>query len=139
MTLAPADCPLCATRDTPAIWRDARLRVVSAGDPDYPGYLRVIWHAHVAEMTDLDAAERDHLLLVVLAVERALRETLRPEKINLASLGNQVPHLHWHVIPRFADDAHFPDPVWAARRRVATVRPFSVEQFFARLTRVLEA
>ncbi len=139
MTAAPEDCPLCATQDAPAIWRDALLRVVTAGDPDYPGYLRVIWHAHVREMTDLEPAEREHFLLVVLAVERALRDTLHPEKINLASLGNQVPHLHWHVIPRFADDAHFPDPVWAPRRRDATARPFDAGQFRTRLTRVMGA
>jgi hypothetical protein len=35
-----------------------------------------------------------------------------PGKVNVASLGNMTPHLHWHVIPRFADDAHFPNPVW---------------------------
>ena len=54
-----------------------------------------------------------------------LRTVLAPDKINLASLGNVVPHLHWHVIPRFADDAHFPAPVWAARARdgVAHGRP----------------
>ncbi len=138
MSVAPADCPLCATQDTPAIWRDAWLRVVSAADPDYPGFLRVIWHAHVGEMTDLEPAEREHCLRVVFAVERALRDTLHPEKINLASLGNQVPHLHWHVIPRFADDAHFPDPVWAARRRAATARPFDLEQFRERLSRLLK-
>jgi diadenosine tetraphosphate (Ap4A) HIT family hydrolase len=45
--------------------------------------------------------------------------------MNLASLGNQVPHLHWHVIPRFEDDAHFPDPVWAVRKRAGS--PHSVE------------
>jgi diadenosine tetraphosphate (Ap4A) HIT family hydrolase len=37
--------------------------------------------------------------------------------VNLASLGNITPHLHWHVIPRFADDPHFPNPIWAARIR----------------------
>jgi diadenosine tetraphosphate (Ap4A) HIT family hydrolase len=42
---------------------------------------------------------------------------LQPDKINLASLGNVVPHLHWHVIPRFADDPHFPNPVWGQRLR----------------------
>jgi diadenosine tetraphosphate (Ap4A) HIT family hydrolase len=42
---------------------------------------------------------------------------MNPDKINLASLGNVVPHLHWHVIPRFADDAHFPSPVWAQAQR----------------------
>ena len=38
---------------------------------------------------------------------------MQPLKVNVASLGNVVPHLHWHVIPRYADDAHFPAPVWA--------------------------
>ena len=62
-------------------------------------------------------APRAHLMTVVWAVEAALRQVLDPVKINLASLGNQVPHLHWHVIPRFEDDAHFPDAVWAPPRR----------------------
>lgn len=111
------DCPLCREAAAPALWRDAKCRVVSAGDADYPAFLRVIWQAHVREMTDLDPASQQHLLRVVLTVESVLRAELSPHKINLATLGNQVPHLHWHVIPRFADDAHFPDPVWAARRR----------------------
>jgi diadenosine tetraphosphate (Ap4A) HIT family hydrolase len=139
MNVTPSDCALCATRDSPSIWRDARLRVVSAGDPDYPGFLRVIWDAHVREMTDLEPSEREHCLQVVFAVERALRDTLRPDKINVASLGNQVPHVHWHVIPRFDDDAHFPDPVWAARRRDGIPHPFDPGQFRSRLTRVLGA
>jgi diadenosine tetraphosphate (Ap4A) HIT family hydrolase len=53
----------------------------------------------------------------VLAVEQALRRVLKPHKINLASFGNLTPHVHWHVIPRFARDAHFPNPVWGERRR----------------------
>ena len=112
-----AACPLCrADRDT-VLWSDARCRVVHTGDADYPGLCRVIWNAHVREMSDLRDAERRHLMAVVFALEQTLREVQHPDKINLASLGNQVPHLHWHVIPRFADDAHFPDPIWAARRR----------------------
>ena len=51
---------------------------------------------------------------VVCAVERAQREALAPDKVNLASLGNVVAHLHWHVIPRWRDDRHFPQPVWGA-------------------------
>ena len=46
-----------------------------------------------------------------------MRETMQPDKMNLASLGNMTPHVHWHVIPRFEDDAHFPTPVWATRQR----------------------
>lgn len=113
--------------------------MVSAGDPDYPGFLRVIWNDHVREMTDLALAERDHCLRVVFAVERALRDALQPDKINVASLGNQVPHVHWHVIPRFADDAHFPDPVWAARRRTGVAHGFAAAVFQGRLARYLDA
>ena len=54
---------------------------------------------------------------VVATVEQALREHLQPAKINLAALGNMVPHLHWHVIARFDWDSHFPAPVWAAPLR----------------------
>jgi diadenosine tetraphosphate (Ap4A) HIT family hydrolase len=112
-----APCPLCLPVDEDVLWRDDRCRVILVPDPDYSGYCRVIWHAHVAEMTDLSASDRAHIMDIVLTVERAQRETLQPTKINLASLGNQVPHLHWHVIARFVDDAHFPDAIWAQRRR----------------------
>ncbi|WKZ12115.1 MAG: HIT family protein [Gammaproteobacteria bacterium] len=103
--------------------------MVGAGDADYPGFVRVVWNTHVREMTDLSHDEQQHCLRMVLLVESVLRQLLRPDKINLASLGNQVPHLHWHVIPRFHDDAHFPDAVWAAKRQVGVVRVFDPERF----------
>jgi diadenosine tetraphosphate (Ap4A) HIT family hydrolase len=53
----------------------------------------------------------------VVAVEQVLRDQLQPTKINLAALGNMVPHLHWHVIARFEWDSHFPAPVWSAPQR----------------------
>ena len=116
-------CELCDQTGGEVLWRDERCRVVLVDDPDYPGFCRVIWQGHVREMTDLDPASQQHLLRVVLAAERVLRAEIAPDKINLATLGNQVPHLHWHVIPRFADDAHFPEPVWAARRRAGVAHP----------------
>ena len=130
-------CPLCLATEEPCLWRADRCRVVSAADPDYPGFCRVIWNRHVREMTDLAQADRAHFLEVVLALEQALRELLRPDKVNLASLGNQVPHLHWHVIPRFAEDAHFPDPVWAARRRAGVPVPLDGDRLAARLAELL--
>lgn len=119
-------CPLCEPDAENVLWQDARCRVILVDDADYAGFCRVIWHAHVKEMTDLDAADRAHLFNVVLTVESQLRELMQPAKINLASLGNQVPHLHWHVIPRFADDAHFPDPVWAVCKRKTPPRDVDV-------------
>lgn len=112
-----AACPLCVPAGEDCVWSNDELRVILVPEPDYAGFCRVIWRAHVAEMTDLDTDARARLMAAVWAVESAVRATLKPDKINLASLGNQVPHLHWHVIPRFRADAHFPDPIWAARRR----------------------
>ena len=110
-------CPLCTPDAERVLWQDARLRVIRVPDPDYAGYLRVIWSQHVPEMSDLAPAEREHLMQVLMAVEACLRELMRPDKINLASFGNMVPHLHWHVIARFRDDRHFPQPIWGPAQR----------------------
>lgn len=114
---AATGCELCDGPGGEELYRDAQLRVVLVDDAQYPGFCRVIWNAHVKEMTDLPPASRSAMMQMVMKVESALRETLNPDKINLASLGNMTPHLHWHVIPRFNDDAHFPSPVWAAAQR----------------------
>lgn len=110
----PSGCPLCAAPGGEVVWQDDRVRVILPDEPDLPGFTRVVWHAHVAEMTDLDPVDRDHLMAIVWRVEQAQRESLAPDKINLASLGNMVAHLHWHVIPRWRGDRHFPQAVWAA-------------------------
>jgi diadenosine tetraphosphate (Ap4A) HIT family hydrolase len=110
-------CELCERTGGELLWQGERLRIVHVDEAGYPGYCRVIWQAHVKEMTDLSEDDRLYLMEVVFAVESVLREQLDPEKINLASLGTLVPHLHWHVIPRFPDDPHYPQPIWATARR----------------------
>lgn len=110
-------CELCNQSGGEVLWQDARLRVVHIDEPGYLGYCRVIWNTHVAEMTDLTEAERAHCMRVVFAVEALLRELIAPDKINLASLGNFTPHVHWHVIARYRDDAHFPQAIWGTRQR----------------------
>ena len=116
-----SNCVLCKDALSPAegelIWRGDGCRVILIHDPDLPGFCRVIWNRHVSEMSELTYGERDLLMNLVFAVERAIKSTMEPFKINLASLGNQVPHLHWHVIPRYKDDAFFPNTAWSARAR----------------------
>lgn len=114
---AQSACELCENPGGEVVFRNDRLRIVLVDDPNYPGFCRVVWNAHVAEMSDLSAQEREQLMSAVWLAEVSIREVLRSDKINLASLGNVVPHLHWHVIPRYADDRHFPAPVWAEARR----------------------
>jgi len=112
-------CELCRCDGGRLLWRDDALRVVLADDPDYPGFVRVIWNEHVREMSDLKPGDRERLMRIVFRTEAALRQVLRPDKINLASLGNVTPHLHWHVIARYKDDAHFPQPIWGSRQRAS--------------------
>jgi len=123
-------CELCDADGGVVLWRDDLCRAVRPAVDGYPGFLRVIVNRHAKEMTDL--AERDRLMRVVFACEAALRQLYRPDKINLASLGNVVPHVHWHVIARFADDAHFPDAIWAAPRRQPAPRPAVADEALAR-------
>ena len=120
------DCELCANPGGELLWQNEFCRVVRVAGADgkaFPGYCRVVWHRHAAEMSDLVASDMSHIMDVVLATERVVRRVVQPDKINLASLGNLVPHLHWHVIPRWKDDSHFPAPIWAAAQRGGTARP----------------
>lgn len=114
---AAAACPLCEGDGGQLVWRGARLRVIHADEPGFPAFYRVIWNDHVAEFSDLPEADRQHCMQAVALVEQVLREQLQPAKVNLASLGNMVPHLHWHVVARHTWDSHWPAPLWAAAQR----------------------
>ena len=103
------------------LWQNDLCRVVRVDEPDYPGFCRVILKRHAREMGDLEKEERAGLMAVVFAVEAAIRETMNPDKMNLASLGNMTAHVHWHVVPRFRDDRHFPNPIWAPPQRERAV------------------
>lgn len=109
-------CELCHGAGGRLVWQNDLARVVAVDEPGLPGFLRVVAGRHVREMTDLAPEEATRLLALVLAVERHLRNAMQPDKVNLASLGNVTPHVHWHVIPRWQDDRHFPGPVWAPAR-----------------------
>jgi diadenosine tetraphosphate (Ap4A) HIT family hydrolase len=115
---ASSTCDLCAQPGGEVILRNEKLRIVLIDDANYPGFCRVIWNDHVKEMSDLAPTDRALLMSTVWQVEEAVRATMRPDKMNIASFGNMVPHLHWHVIPRYVDDVHFPDSIWAGMKRL---------------------
>lgn len=114
-------CPLCTQPEHGLLWHNDHIYVIAVDDALYPGYTRVIWRDHIAEMTQLPPVHRNELMDIIWQVEQTMRQTLQPTKINLAQFGNKVPHMHWHVIPRWQEDSHFPDAIWAppARRTPA--------------------
>jgi diadenosine tetraphosphate (Ap4A) HIT family hydrolase len=112
-------CDLCKPTPHEVLWQDDFCRVVVLNDADYPAYCRVELIAHIKEMTDLAPPQRARMMKTVFAVETAMREIIQPDKINLASLGNKTPHVHWHIIPRFEDDKHFPNSHWGEAKTSA--------------------
>lgn len=144
------NCVLCKEELKPEegqlIWRGDDCRVILVNDPDLPGFCRVIWNHHISEMTDLNYGEREHLMALVFAVEDAVRHVMHPDKINIAALGNMVPHIHWHIIPRYQDDAFFPGSAWsqktqelpanvlAARKQLTEALPAAIKASIAALS-----
>ena len=116
-------CPLCAPTGEEILYVSDLYRIIAVNDPGWPGFCRVILNSHAGEMTDLAIEHRSAIMKAVCVTESILRELMHPDKINLASLGNVVPHVHWHVIPRWEDDSHFPDPIWANAKREWSNKP----------------
>jgi diadenosine tetraphosphate (Ap4A) HIT family hydrolase len=110
-------CPLCTHDGGEILVANALLRIIAPHEEEFPGLVRVIWNAHVGEMTDLPAEHRSALMQVVCQVEQLIRDVIAPHKVNLASFGNFVPHLHWHIIPRWEDDSYFPESIWGNKLR----------------------
>ncbi len=120
-------CELCTSPGGELVWENALCRVVSVADPDYPGFCRVILNRHEREMTDLPEIEQHELMRIVLTVEANVRRILNPDKINLASLGNMTPHVHWHIIPRWREDRCFPNPIWGLAQQDKHTLPATVD------------
>ena len=111
------NCELCQPPVHPIVWENSKFRIIEIDDRSYSAYYRVEYIQHIKEMTDLNEGERDELMKVVFIVESAIKIFYKPDKINLACLGNLTPHVHWHVIPRFYDDNHFPESIWSQQKK----------------------
>ncbi len=88
-------------------------------DARFPWFVLVPRIAGARELIDLDESDQRTLLAEINRVGRVLESGLRPDKLNVAALGNVVPQLHVHVIARFTNDAAWPHPVWGRGDRVA--------------------
>jgi diadenosine tetraphosphate (Ap4A) HIT family hydrolase len=108
-------CPMCseATGKVDVVATLASGYVQLPPDGDFPGYCVLIYRRHVTELFDLDEVERCQMMEDVARIARAIQHVCKPEKINYAILGNEVPHLHCHIIPRKPDDGYWGRPIWA--------------------------
>ena len=110
------DCPMCRRWQDDSDLRIIELEhshVVLNRDQFFTGYTLLFTKEHITELFHLAPALRSTLMEEVSRVAAALHAAFSPAKINYELLGNMVPHMHWHLIPRFTDDPLWPRPVWA--------------------------
>jgi len=132
-------CQLCSRWNDEPQLRIAELRhthVMLNRDQFFPGYVLLIAREHVTELFHLDPTTRGELMEEVNAVAAALYKVFAPDKINYELLGNMVPHMHWHIVPRFAGDPLWPRPIWSEAH---DERHLSTEEQAARIEAIREA
>jgi len=107
---------MCNRWQEEADLRIAELRhcyVLLNRDQFFAGYTLVFTREHLTELFHLDPATRGAVMEEVNRVAAALDRAFAPAKMNYELLGNMVPHMHWHLVPRFTDDPLWPRPIWS--------------------------
>jgi diadenosine tetraphosphate (Ap4A) HIT family hydrolase len=110
------DCPMCCRWDADPDLRIMELPhsyVILNRDQYFPGYTLLFTKRHATELFHLDRTMRTALMEEVSSVAEALFSIYTPAKINYELLGNMVPHIHWHIVPRFTSEPLWPRPIWA--------------------------
>jgi diadenosine tetraphosphate (Ap4A) HIT family hydrolase len=102
--------------------------VVLNTDQFFPGYTLLFTKSHVTELFHLDHHVRSGLMDEVSSVARALFAVYAPAKINYELLGNMVPHIHWHIVPRFSSERLWPRPIWAEPHEERFLQPDEYRQ-----------
>lgn len=116
--IAGQDCPFDRPdsefpRNLPPILRLSISTLCLERNQTYRGFCVLVFNArHVARMDQLTPEEWADLARDLYRVESAVYRLFSPDHVNVASLGNVVPHLHWHIIPRYAGDSRWGDPIW---------------------------
>ena len=105
-------CKLCNTSDEEIVWQDKFCRFIIAKEKNLYQVHRVIWNDHITELSFLSKKDLNHIFSQLIKAEKYIIEKLQPHKINIASFGNLVPHLHWHIIPRWKTDPWWPYTIW---------------------------
>ena len=112
-----SDCSLCKVPTLPILWNGHNFRIVLVTDQNIKGYLRLELLEHVSEIHQLSESIRQQMYILLHIIEISLVNIFHPDKINIASLGNMTPHVHWHIVSRYKQDNFFPDSIWSNSTR----------------------
>ena len=119
-----------------AVWEDDEL-YLEIEHSEIP-WLKLFTKVEYREMSDMPEATRERIFNTLCKIEKEMISYYRPEKINIASFGNYLPRVHWHIMARFKNDSHFPEPMWGKRQREGRLDLPSLELFIEKLCRKLQ-
>ena len=100
-------------------------------------WLKIFTQKPYKEMSEVPNSVKLEIYTLLDIIEKEMIAYYKPTKINIASFGNYVPRVHWHIMARFSEDSYFPEPMWGSRQREATLRLPSYELFEQRLKQLL--
>lgn len=96
-------------------------------------WLKIFTAIQRKEFSECTQDEKNAIWNALDVIEKTMLEYYQPEKINMASFGNMLPHVHWHIMARFKEDSFFPEPMWGSKQREATLNLPDFEGFIAKL------
>lgn len=133
------NCPMCLRWEEDSALRIAEMThsyVILNRDQFFPGYTLLFTKNHVTELFHLDKTIRGELTEEISHVAEALFNVFQPSKINYELLGNMVPHMHWHLVPRFSSEALWPRPIWSEPHEELLLSP---EEYCQRIDLIRKA
>lgn len=97
-------------------------------------WIKIFTQKPIKEFSQCDNETKLEILRVLDIVEKEMLEYFKPDKINIASFGNYVPHVHFHIQARFKNDSYFPEPTWGTKQREASLNLNDLDKFYANIT-----
>lgn len=96
-------------------------------------WLKIFTKSPHKELSQCSTEEKNEIFKILDIIEKEMIEYFQPEKINIASFGNYVPHVHFHIMARFKEDSYFPEPMWGKKQREAKLQLPSLKDFYQKI------
>ena len=100
-------------------------------------WLKIFTKRPYKEMSEVPFTIKVEIYTLLDIIEKEMIAYYNPKKINIASFGNYVPHVHWHIMARFEEDSYFPEPMWGIKRRESRLTLPEFETFSQKLLQAI--
>ncbi len=96
-------------------------------------WIKIFTQRKIKEFSECTVEEKTEIFRIIDITEKSMLKYFNADKINIASFGNMLPHVHWHIMARFEGDSCFPEPMWGNKQRESELNLPSFEVFFTQL------